>query len=838
MRYALLLATAVLPLVAQDPYNEPPSYGRSRDFDLQHLKLDLSFDVPARKVMGTATLRLSPMAGDLHEIALDSAGLQVEGVTVAGRSARFRADGDKLYITLEGQYAAGASLDVAVRYHAQPKRGLFFIMPDQHHPNRPQQIWANGDTAGGNNRYWFPGYDFPNDKATTEMLVTVPAGWQAVSNGKLAGATENQQAGTKTLHWVQEQPMASYLVSLVAGEFDRREEKWKVPVEYYVPRGRASDVPRTFGRTIEMLDFFSANVAPYPWAKYAQAAVDTFGGGMENTSATTLAAAALLDPREFEDRRQGIDGLISHEMAHQWFGDLVTCADWRHTWLNEGFATYFAALWAEHAEGRDYFDWSLFNAAKGIVGSTLQVPVVPRDGQPTETAYAFIYNKGGWVLHMLRGQLGDARFWKAIQHYTKKFSFQTATTADFAEAVSEATGQDLEWLFDQFVYQPGQPDVDVAWDYDGASRLLHVSLKQKAPLFHMPVELEALGEGSAGGPAKSLNTFRVWVSKENEDLYFNVAERPRTVLFDPRDVLLKRAALHKPAAEWIWQMEHASRPLNRLEAADALGAMGTAETTAALERAGAADASFGVRLQAAASLGRIRTDRSRAALLKILADQDLAVRRTAAQALGGFKKDPDTIARLLDAARTDASFSVRQAALLAAAQTKPEKGVELIKPFLDMDSPGQVMRAAAVGALSSLEDDSLAPLMLELSHDANDRVRQSALGALATVGKGKQEITDRLVAALEDQEKGDRQTAVFALMTRKDRTAIPALQQLAGSEALPGIARAAHNAIEAVDAPKAPAKPPDELDTLRERLAELEKENKALKARLEKLENR
>src|SRR5262249_42762892 len=156
--------------------------------------------------------------------------------------------------------------------------------------------------------------------------------------------------------------------SLVAGEFDKRDEKWTVPVEYYVPKGRAADVPRTFGRTTKMLDFFSANIAPYPWAKYDQALGDTFGGGMENTSATTEGAAALLTERDFEDRRWGTDSLIAHEMAHQWFGDLVTCADWRHTWLNEGFATYFEALWEEHDRGRDIFDWQEMAAARGITG--------------------------------------------------------------------------------------------------------------------------------------------------------------------------------------------------------------------------------------------------------------------------------------------------------------------------------------------------------------------------------------------------------------------------------------------------------------------------------------
>jgi aminopeptidase N len=785
MRLTLLLLP-LLGALAQSPYNEKPSYARSRDFDLQHLKLELAFNLDQRQINGVATLQLAPLAGDLREIALDSAALEIDGITVGGRAAKFRTAGEKLYITLDGQAPAGAPLEVAVKYHAQPHRGLFFIFPDQHHPDRPKQIWANGDTAGGNNRYWFPGYDFPNDKATSDLIVTVPTGWEAVSNGELVASTPNPGAGTTTFHWSQEKPMASYLVSLVAGEFDKREEKWKVPVVYYVPRGRAADIPRTFGRTTQMLDFFSEHIAPYPWAKYAQAAVDTFGGGMENTSATTLGASAVLDAREYDDRRIGVDNLIAHEMAHQWFGDLVTCADWRHTWLNEGFATYFAALWQEHAEGRDFFDWSQYNAGRGIVSSTLKVPVVAQNGQDEQSAYAFIYNKGGWALHMVRGQLGDARFWKAIQHYTKKFSLQTATTSDFVEAISESTGQDLEWLFDQFVYKPGSPEFDFNWDYDDATHLLHIALKQKGTPFRVPLEFETLGDGRT-------QTFTFWASKENDDVSFSLPERPQTVVLDPRDILLKSVTYHKPAAEWIWQLEHGSGVVARAEAVQMLGGISTPAVVAALQRAGTRDPFFGIRADAARALARIATEDTRPPLVEMLADRDSQVRSAAASGLGALTKKDETVTKLLEIARNDASFAVRQSALVAASRLKPEKAVELFRPFLDVDSPGRVMRAAATQAIGNTAGDADIPLLLELSHDPSDRVRQVALAAFGTVGKGKPEVTQRLIEALAGQ---DRQIAVMMLGQRKDTTAIPQLQRMADTEAIPGLARSARSAIE------------------------------------------
>ncbi len=839
MKPAFLLALLALPALAQNPYNEKPSYARSHDFDLQHLKLELAFDLPARKLLGTATLRMSPLAGDLREAVLDSAGLNIESVTVAGRPLAFHTTEDRLYITLDRQYPSGAPVDFAVRYNAQPRRGLFFVLPDKYHPHRPSQIWADGDTAGGNNRYWFPNYDFPNDKTTTEMLVTVPAGWEALSNGKLVASAADKRAGTTTFHWLQDKPMSTYLVSLVAGEFDKREENWKVPVVYYVPRGQSDGIARTFGRTTQMLDFYSANIVPYPWAKYAQAAVDTFGGGMENTSNTTLGASAIMDAREFEDRRIGVDSLVAHEMAHQWFGDLVTCADWRHTWLNEGFATYFQALWEEHAEGRDRFDWNELRAGRGIAASRLAVAVVPQDGQEANSAYSFIYNKGGWTLHMVRGQLGDARFWKAIQHYTRKFSYQVATTSDFVEAINEATGQDLEWLFDQYVYKPGNPEFEVSWEYDADTRLLHLSVKQnqkvdgKPAPFRLPLEIEVLGDNAP-------QTFRFRVAKESEDFFFGLAERPRTVLFDPRDIILKSINFKKPAAEWVWQIEHASRALNRSEAAFALGSFSGAEVVAALDRAGTADPFYGIRVDAAQSLGRIKTEETRPVLLKMLLDKHQDVRSAAASALGTLPKNSATIDRLFELARTDSSFAVRYAALTAAARLKPDKAVELVTPFLDMDSPGQGMRATAVSALQLIGDDSAVPRLLALSKDSDDRVRTRTLDAFAVLGKGKQEVTDRLLEALDDPAGGDRHTAIFAFERRKETSAIPALERLAAAEGQPNIARAAHNAAEALRAPVTPAanSSADNLSPLRDRIAELEKENKELKARLDRLEKK
>jgi HEAT repeat protein len=278
--------------------------------------------------------------------------------------------------------------------------------------------------------------------------------------------------------------------------------------------------------------------------------------------------------------------------------------------------------------------------------------------------------------------------------------------------------------------------------------------------------------------------------------------------------------------------------LNRSEAALALGSMGGADVVAALARAGASDPFYGIRMDAAASLARMKSEEARPALLQMLVDKEPQVRAAAAGALGSLNKNPATIERLFQIARSDASLGVRQSALLAAARQKPEKGLDLAMPFLKDPS----MKPAAVSAIEFTGDEAAVNTLLELSHDTDDRVRQIALRAFGTFGKGKQPVTDRLLEALDDQEKGDRQTAVFALQQRRDSTTTAALERLANSESLPNIARAARAAAEALRAPArtigaAPVNT-DELSSLRSRLSELEKENSELKARLDRLEKK
>ncbi|HXU21111.1 MAG TPA: M1 family aminopeptidase, partial [Verrucomicrobiae bacterium] len=316
-------------------------YAPSRDYDLQDIRIHLWLDGTGPQFRGEVTERVAALRNGIGEFKFDSVGLNIQDVTVDGASSKFSTTPTQLIVALAHPTTRGERHEILIRYSGAPKRGLYFILPNQDYPHQPAEVWTQGEAE--DTRYYIPLYDYPNDRATSEMLLTVPSSWITVSNGQLLGV-KNEAGGAKTWDWKQSQPLSTYLISAIAGEFDEHDDSWNgVALRFLVPRGNQSEIPSTFARTKQMLDLFSSKLGvAYPWGQYAQTSVDGFTeGGMENTSATTLSVRDLVNPKLLPELRIGDDFVISHEMAHQWFGDLVTCKDWANLWLNEGFATFF-----------------------------------------------------------------------------------------------------------------------------------------------------------------------------------------------------------------------------------------------------------------------------------------------------------------------------------------------------------------------------------------------------------------------------------------------------------------------------------------------------------------
>ncbi len=460
--------------------NTRKRFAADRVVDIEHLALVIDVDPALRTVAGTATLRARGLAAGARAIELDAVDLAIDKVILDGAPAPFRHDGKKLRVELASALAVGSQLDLAITYRGAPRRGLYFIAPDDGYPTKPVQVWSQGQDE--DSRHWFPCFDSPHEKATTEVTVTVPAPLFALSNGTLV--SDRTSGGKRTLHWRLDVPHSCYLVTLAVGDFVAIETTWRdTPVVYYVQRGREANAERTLARTPAMLELFSNRFGvPYPYPRYAQVFVaDFIFGGMENTSATTLTDTILLDERASLD--YDVDALISHELAHQWFGDLVTCRDWGEGWLNEGFATYSEYLWREAHEGRDAADLEMDDwgdAYMGEDGNRYRRTIATKlYEEPIDIFDHHLYEKGGRVLHMLRDLLGDGAFFASLAHYLGKHRHGVVESRDLARAVEDATGRVVDWFFSQWVIDgAGHPELDVKIAWDAATSLASVTVEQ------------------------------------------------------------------------------------------------------------------------------------------------------------------------------------------------------------------------------------------------------------------------------------------------------------------------------------------------------------------------
>src|SRR5467141_1650693 len=435
---ALPAMLAIFIAAPQLPADEP--YARSRDYNLQHSKISLRFDIDQKKVLGEVTHSLSILRDGSSKIALDSVGLNIQGVTLNKAPAKFEISADKLIIALPAAAKTGDKFDVAIRYEGKPAKGIYFILPDKDYPDRPKQIWTQGESE--DTRYYLPTYDYPNDRLTTETILTVPASWITVSNGKLISVS-NAGKGLKTWYWKESVPSSTYLITVVAGEFDEVKQTWRgEPVTYYAPKGRGDRLLPNYERTPAMMELFSKKLGvDYPWEKYSQAMVDDFvAGGMENTSATTNTSSSLRSPKLIPEFPGDEDPLISHELAHQWFGDLVTCNDWGDIWLNEGFATFFEMVWTEAHYPKEQADYERWQAVQEWVSqpNLYTKPIVRHDFDDSSEFDDNSYGKGGLVLYMLRRQIGEDAFYRGLHHYLETNRGKNVVTADLIKAIDEA----------------------------------------------------------------------------------------------------------------------------------------------------------------------------------------------------------------------------------------------------------------------------------------------------------------------------------------------------------------------------------------------------------------
>ncbi|HEX2748118.1 MAG TPA: M1 family metallopeptidase, partial [Verrucomicrobiales bacterium] len=391
-------------------------YARDRAVDIKHLALDVTPDFTRRSVQGEVTLTFAPVARPLTTLELDAVDLTIENVSATGaKVSGHQSTKDKLVISLAEPLPAGAEAAVTVRYSCQPENGLYFRTPEQGYPAGDTQVWSQGEAEF--HRYWFPCYDYPNDRFTSEVVCHAPDGMEVVSNGKLVSRQRDAAGGLIRWHWKQEQPHVNYLMALAAGYFHRVDaQAGKTPMSLMVPPSEKDQAVLAFRDTQAIMKFYEEETGtPYPWDKYYQVYCQDFlAGGMENTTCSFMACTALFPKEAGElDTTHRLD---AHELAHQWFGDLLTCRDWSHLWLNEGFASYYTVLYEGVKNGPDGMALSLWREAQRVINSNDVRPIVWRDyAEPMEQFDSRAYPKGAWVLHMLRSQLGPDLYRASIK---------------------------------------------------------------------------------------------------------------------------------------------------------------------------------------------------------------------------------------------------------------------------------------------------------------------------------------------------------------------------------------------------------------------------------------
>ncbi len=812
----------------------------NRHFAIKHLKLDLRFEDDRQKVGGAATLTLAPFNDGFNQFELDIAEMEITSVKLLtvekrgtgdlirsaahlGAPLEYETHAEKLEIQLDRAYARDEQLTVEIVYSCFPRKGLFFVKPDQSYPNKPLQIWSQGENEDAH--WWFPCQDVTNQKMTTELIATVKADYFALSNGELVASRDNPD-GSCSYHWKQEQPHPAYLVTVVIGEYEHLKDHYDgLPVDYYVYRNRVEEGRKLFSRTPEMIKFFEEKFGyAYPYVKYAQVLVDDFlFGAMENTSATTMTDRCLLDARAELDLNY--EDIVAHELAHQWWGDLVTCKDWSQIWLNESFATYSEYLWREHTQGRDEARFALFQDFLTYLKedrTSHRRPIVSNKYRFSEEIMdRHAYEKGACVLDMLRGVLGDDAFFRSLAHYLNKFEFGVAETNDFKVAIEEVTGINLHWFFDQWLYGEGYPELEVGYDWQREQKTLRLMIKQvqqtdeAGRIFRFPVEIEIVTvEAGEIIETERRSSYQVVVEKPEQDFYFPCEARPRMVLFDKGNRIFKLLHFPKSTQELSLQLARAEDASDRLRAALELSAYKGEEIIKSLRQALLGDDFYGVRMAAAISLGEIGTESSRRALIETYPKMvDSRVRRSCVWAIGKFK-DPEsqteTTGMLREALEKDQSYFVAVAAARALANLGGDQSFDILAASLSRTSWQEVIASAIFhGWAQAKEKRALDPAIKHSRYGEPAPLRVAAITCLGALGREmkkdpnaaqKLERTiDHLIELLKDKYLRARVSAVRALGKIGDKRALPPLREAQGRECLDMLKAAIHDAIKSLE---------------------------------------
>jgi len=773
---------------------------RVEPIDAEHYFLDLALNPDARRLDGTCGLYLVAVEGGVRRVVLDLVGLEVETAReVGGPDLAFEQRDGELSIDLGRTLAAGERIELAIEYGGRPLKGLWFVGDAD---GAPTQVFTQGECE--DSRFWFPCLDHPADRATSELRVSMPAHWTSVAAGRRLES--EVRAGRKVEHWRIDAPHPCYLTTLVAGEFLVKEDVWDGVALWFLADPRYEEwMEASFEQTDEVLAFLSdVTGRRYPYSKYSQACVDGFPfGGMENITATTLTDATLADERGSRDATS--HGLVAHEAAHQWFGDLLTCADWSHVWLNEGFATYMTALYFERSLGPDDFRVRMRDMqdqyAAGDVGSARRPTVHDVYRDPLDLFFGgHTYQGGAARLHLLRRELGDRDFFAGIRRYVADNAGRGVVTDDLRVALEEVSGRDLARFFEQWFRRPGYPEFEWSWSWNEKAGAVELDVAQVqepgdgTPLvFDVPLDVEV----RAGGGSE---LYELRADRRRQRFTLPAAEKPVWVRFDKHGWIPKLVTTTKSAREWLALACEDDDVNGRRDALRALGSIAAEardERTRRIlldEIAGrlSADPVPAVRVAAARALAGAGSDVARRPLERAArGDAAAEVRVAALEALRGGAVDPELADLAQGCFDEGFSWGVMRAAAALRVDAAPADAFEWVVARLDVASPHDTLRAGLLEVLAGLAHAAVKDELLAVAGDPASGVAARSAAAAGLGRRGRDgEVRRCLLDLLDAREFRLRQAALRALGELDDERARRPLEALYARSVFPRERRA------------------------------------------------
>ena len=809
-----------------------PHFAPDSGFVLGSIGLHLTIDPKAKTLSGEAILDIQPLLSGLGDVVLDFDDLRVSTVENAqtGEALAYRHGAGKLRIL--GLSNEGGK--VRIRWSGRPTRGLYFTGPTSAEPDRPHMVWSQCQDEDAH--FFFPCIDHPGVKAPMDIKVTVPEGYQAISNGAEAG-----QEG-QTFHFVQADPIPVYLFTVVVGDFVVVDDSaGDLPVRYLAPTGTDPDVMRrVFHKTPKMITFFEEVFGhAYAWPRYDQVVVHDFiFGGMENVAATTLTDLVLTDERAAIDWDS--EDLIAHELAHQWFGDLVTCQDWSQGWLNEGWATYSEVVWKTHDLGQEEADFHLFQDLTNYLsesGGRYQRAIVSYHfREPIDMFDRHLYEKGALVNHTLRTILGETAFWAGTKHYLNRHGHGTVHSRDLQRAMEEVSGRNLDGFFQQFVESPGHPVLEVSSAWSKGQLKVTVTQKQKGDdvpsAYRFPLTIKMVSE-------EGEEEITLQVQERSRAWAIPCTNEPIRVEVDAGFRILSDLRLKGPRPLLVASLHGDSCVVGRIRAARALAKEGSPKAISALVEALGQETFWGARIKIAKLLATIGTATARQALLDHIDDAHPKARRGIVDALGNLTPHPDIVAALTQIAQNgDASLQVEAEAARSLGRLRAEGAVQLCAEVAKRESWGAMISARAIEGMSHTRDADALPHLLEWTgEDRHERARASAaagLGRLADqVESCRADAIDKLIELAKDGPFRVRYAAIPALGTARADKAVGMLRRIHEGQSDGRLRRQAYESIQRIrkgrSGASAVAGLRRDLDTLRE-------ENRSLRTRLDALE--